>query len=248
VTQFDGVLIDLMRAAEHDARLRQFRSLASARQYVRAYELVTRHVAPGSAVLDWGAGNGHFSYFLIQTDYRTSGFGFDGLPSVCAPFAPDRYVYKDGDYADPVTIPFDDGAFDAVVSIGVLEHVRETGGDEAASLREIHRLLKPGGLFVCFHLPNRNSWIEWGLRRVGRWSHQFRYTAESIHALCAQAGLDPIEVRRYGALPRNVWQSSRLKQMGNSAAIASAYDTLDGALGVLVSPLDQCYLFAAKKT
>jgi hypothetical protein len=33
-----------------------------------------------------------------------------------------------------VMLPFPDTCFDAVASVGVLEHVRETGGNELASL------------------------------------------------------------------------------------------------------------------
>ena len=45
---------------------------------------------------------------------------------------------------------FDDGTFDAVTTIEVLEHV----GDLDASLREIHRVLVPGGRFLITS-PNR---------------------------------------------------------------------------------------------
>jgi Methyltransferase domain len=37
-------------------------------------------------------------------------------------------------------------SFEAVISASVLEHVRETGGNEEANLREIFRILKPGEL------------------------------------------------------------------------------------------------------
>ena len=42
-------------------------------------------------------------------------------------------------------IPFDDHFFDLVVSNQVLEHVENLD----AALREIHRVLKPGGAFLC---------------------------------------------------------------------------------------------------
>lgn len=42
-------------------------------------------------------------------------------------------------------LPFKDGAFDAVLSIAVLEHVK----DPFACAREISRVLKPGGRLMC---------------------------------------------------------------------------------------------------
>jgi SAM-dependent methyltransferase len=44
-------------------------------------------------------------------------------------------------------LPFADGTFDAVVSHGVLDHVRSETARTAAA--EVHRVLKPGGLFYC---------------------------------------------------------------------------------------------------
>jgi len=50
-------------------------------------------------------------------------------------------------------LPLVDNAFDLVLSFEVLEHVP----NEAAALREIHRVLKPGGEII-FSVPNK-GWI-----------------------------------------------------------------------------------------
>lgn len=244
---FNQILRELMQAQKHNSNLLQFGSLVSARQYLRAYDLVRRYVPPASRVLDWGAGNGHFSYFLIRSGYRVTGFDFFGTPAICAAFEPDHYTYQLATTNDPVALPFGDNAFDAVVSIGVLEHVREHGGDEAASLREIARLLRPGGVFVCFHLPNRYSWIEFMLRRLGRWSHEHRFTAAQIRALCAGAGLEPLEIRRYALLPRNIWWWKLRRLVRDEARLARWYDRADSFLGALASPFCQNYLFVARR-
>jgi SAM-dependent methyltransferase len=58
-----------------------------------------------------------------------------------------RYPHLEATVADVRELPFEDGAFDAVVSNSTLDHL---GGPEevATALTEIHRVLRPGGLVV----------------------------------------------------------------------------------------------------
>jgi SAM-dependent methyltransferase len=51
-----------------------------------------------------------------------------------------------------LAIPFEDGRFDAVVSIGCLHHT----GDLAGAIREVRRVLAPGGIAMVM-VYNRNS-------------------------------------------------------------------------------------------
>jgi SAM-dependent methyltransferase len=241
-----GLLRELAGLARHDPALLQFRSMVGGRQYLRAYDLARRHLAPGAAVLDWGAGNGHFSYFLARSGYTVTAYGHDGLPRACAGLSPARFSFVPALADDPVSLPFPAECFDGAASIGVLEHVRETGGDELASLRELRRVLRPGGRLVCYHLPNTFSWIEQAVRLTGRYHHPYRYTAGAIRRLLAGAGLELLELRRYGALPRNIW-GGRLAALGSRPGVASAYDRLDAALAWPLSAVCQCYLFVARR-
>jgi cyclopropane fatty-acyl-phospholipid synthase-like methyltransferase len=54
--------------------LDQFHSLISAHQYRLSHALVRRFLPPGAHVLDWGVGNGHFSFFLTREGYRATGY------------------------------------------------------------------------------------------------------------------------------------------------------------------------------
>lgn len=225
--------------------LLQFRRQVTAYQYERLYELVDRYLAPGSKVLDWGSGNGHVSYGLWRRGYRVSGFSFEDFG--VRKHLDDRYEFRQGSEEDPSGLPFDANSFDGVMSVGVLEHVRETGGNEAASLKEIVRVLKPGGTFICFHFPNEHSLIEAMARRsANSHSHKYLYNRRDIEALCSGAGLSLVEIKRYGALPRNMWHRAPAA-VGNSSVAVGVWNAMDSVLGGLLPRWTQNYLFVARK-
>lgn len=243
----DLIVTELVALSAQDGgdQLYQFRSLAGARQYRRLYQRFRRYVSPGARVLDWGAGSGHFSYFLWRAGYRATGFSFDRL-SPGAWLTDPSYRCVHGTEDDPVTLPFPDESFDAVASVGVLEHVRETGGNEPASLAEIARVLCPRGVFVCFHFPNRFSLVESASRRLGRESHRYSYTRRDIEQLTRGAGFRVLEAQRYGLLPRNSC-GGLPRPLLRSRPLAVVWDVVDGVLGTVFSPLCQNFLFVASK-
>lgn len=245
-TLYRTIISELIDHNGKKARLLQFGARASANQYLRLYRMVIRHNSPGIYVLDWGAGSGHFSYFLLRMGFRVDAYGFDNEPTFADEFKQENFTFTFGDKEDPVGLPYPDEAFDMVSSIGVLEHVRYTGGNELGSLLELARTLKPNGKLVCFHLPNKYSWIEFLLRRLGRWSHDYRYTLRQIEHLLSDAGFDLIEVQQYGALPRNMFWWL-LRGRGESEKVASIYDAIDSALSMALRPITQNYAFVARK-
>jgi SAM-dependent methyltransferase len=115
------------------------------RQYVqvrtRAYSMecpakgevgafITKYNLAGAKCLDVGCGRG-----LLQ-DLVADYTGVDLSDSVRT------YLHKPFFQASVESLPFEDGLFDAIWSITVLEHVPKP----EAALREMRRVLKPGGL------------------------------------------------------------------------------------------------------
>ena len=243
----DRILRELMDRAERGGmQLPQFGSLAGARQYRRLQRMARRHLPAGARVLDWGTGFGHFSYFLTRAGYRATGYAIEGVSAAAWLDEPyERFV--GGSPAEPVRLPFADAEFDAVASVGVLEHVRETGGDEPASLAEIARVLRPGGVFLCYHFPNRTSWIDFASSLVpGKHHHVHRYGRADIERLTQGAGLELIEVACYGFLPRNVL--SRLPAgLRRARWTADLWDALDALLSAVFAPLCQNFAFVARR-
>jgi SAM-dependent methyltransferase len=198
-------------------------------------------------VLDWGVGNGHFSYFLVRSGYKTFGFSLENFP-VGVELADAQYHFLQGSVKDPIRLPFKDDSFAAVSSVGVLEHVRHTGGNDEDSMKEITRILKPGGVFVCYHLPNRYSLIDALVRCFfpNKHFHRFRYTSCDIVALMKQAKLQLVEIKRYGILPRNIWINAP-KFLKHSKILALVWNILDIFLAYPFRFLCQNYVFVVRK-
>lgn len=233
----------------------QFASLSAASQYQRLYTLTSRYVPPGVSVLDWGCGRGHFSYFLVKRGFRVTAYSLEHPPEIFDALSAAerrRLTFVHGTLDETRKLPFADGDFAAAFSVGVLEHVRELGGDELASLTELRRVLTIGGVLVCYHFPNRYSYIEAATRALHRQSglesgdfHRYRFTKRDIRRLCSEADLAVVEVGRYGFVPRNSFNRlpNRLRE---SRALASALNLGDALLERLFSPVVQNYYFVAR--
>jgi SAM-dependent methyltransferase len=242
-------LRDLYRSAVAEGftgDVHHFRCLASLYQNREVYDVSLRYLRADMRVLDWGCGNGHFSYFLLSRNVRSTGFSFDPAPVYLT--KDPRYTHVFGTPDEPVRLPFGDGSFDLVFSIGVLEHVGDTGGDERASLVEIRRILRPCGYFLCFHLPNRFGWVEplGRMLSVLPYYHPRRYAARDIAQMVAAADLQLVEHGRYNFLPRN--ELRRLPAALRDGELGvNAINAIDSALAWALPIFTQNHYFVARK-
>lgn len=231
---------------EAGRELLQFRSRAAAHQYLPLYELCRRHVARGAAILDWGAGNAHFSYFLRESGYRVTNFRLGETDA-------DRWLEYRGierviGAPDEVrSLPFPDRSFDAVCSVGVLEHVEDAGGRFEDSLRELWRVTARTGHLVIFHLPSSGSWIEAVARRLpDTHAHSHPFARAEIERLLVEAGWHVLELERYGLLPRNVLGTGS-RAWADSPRFSAAWDRIDRLAGRFMAPLCQNFAVVAQK-
>ena len=240
------------RRAAPEGELGQFAALSIAQQYRLPYALTLAALRRPARVLDWGCGDGHFSAFLLAGGHDVTAYSLQLRPHVLRDAAGARLRYVQGGLSEPTLLPFPDASFDAVFSVGVLEHVRELGGTEAGSLAEIRRVLDPSGLFLCFHLPNRYSYIE-GLARLLKKpsgpghdaAHRFRYAAADVERLLAQAGFETLVRGRYAFLPRNLF--GRLPAAWRDAAgLTKSVNRLDDALAAAVPAVCQNHFAVAR--
>lgn len=242
---FSNDLLGIVKTGNNPEAL-HLDSLISISQYNILYDLTTKFIPKGKKVLDWGAGNGHFSYFLCQKGYKTTGFSMEKF--MFKKWV-NKFPYKfiKGKISEPKKLPFKNSSFDAILSVGVLEHVREIRGNEVDSLKEIYRVLKPKGIFLCYHLPNKYSLIEYvGRIFTKKFSHIYLFTQTDIKKMASDSGIRIISTGQYGILPRNF--SHKLHPVIKySKFFAAVYDTADYLLSKALKPFCQNHFFIAKK-
>jgi len=123
-------------------------------------------LAPGSSFLDAGAGFGRHAFEAARRGARVVALDWadDEVRTTRNTFAAMLAGGEIGPEAlagalqgDATRLPFADASFDCVVTSEVLEHIP----DDGSAIRELVRVLKPGGTFaatVPSWLPERINW------------------------------------------------------------------------------------------
>lgn len=115
--------------------------------------------------LEVGSGSGAMAAALLDRHPRLRLTATDYDPGMV--LAAERHLAPYGDRAtvaeaDATRLPFDDGSFDVALSFLMLHHV----GDWEAALRELVRVVKPGGRVVGCDMI-RTGFLDWSERTFG---------------------------------------------------------------------------------
>lgn len=137
-------------------------------------------VPAGARILDAGSGTGANLRLLSALGF-TRVTGLDLSPEAI------RHCAEKGlgrvELADVCALPFPDGSFDLVLATDIIEHVE----DDALALRELRRVMKPGG-HLLLTVPTFQ--ILWGLQDDVS-HHKRRYRLPALLARLRGADLVP---------------------------------------------------------
>ena len=167
-----------MNAAEYsnlDALEREHWYYSGKRVLVRHWLDRSGALAPDRTLLDCGAGTGRFAAemaarcrVLVLDDHEES------LRLLRQRFSPEQVLR-----VSATGIPLPDAAVDAITALDVLEHIE----DDRGAVREMHRVLRPGGVLVATVPASMALWSDWDEAL-----HHFRrYDRGGFRALFAAA-------------------------------------------------------------
>ncbi len=168
---------------------------------VRKASLLTPLIPTSGRALEVGCGSARLSAILAHVGYEmwcldasrsalevaSSRFASNGLTA----------TFVCGDACD---LPFGDGAFDVVLSSGLLEHFR----DPTPIVKEMARVLRPSGVFYSDIVPAKFSTLralDLLKRSVPNDFFERSFNRDEIASLLRDAGLLDVEVIAGGVFP-----------------------------------------------
>lgn len=158
----------------------------------------------GRVVVDLGSGTGRLIAMLRQhqKDVLAVDLSFDDLAlSKDKPASRDSVLFA---CADAATLPIGNETVDAVVAMGIYQHI----ADIEPHFSEVARILKDDGIFV-FSVWNKRPLLHFP--GLGLDSDQIGHEAHNIAKALERAGFDLLELRSTFFMPRRIfWAANRL--------------------------------------
>jgi len=169
------------------------------------FEFLEKFVATKSRILDIGCGSGEITSKVKEKGYSTTGLDFSSVAIERA-----KRGGLDCQVADLDTgIPFDNDTFDAVWAGDVIEHLF----DPIFVLKEVSRVLVPGGAFLCtipydLHLVTRlrilfgHSYQEGVYKKFGQYKHHTFFSIPLMKYMLNESFLQIQDIKFVIKLPK----------------------------------------------
>lgn len=193
-----STLVDAYHEADYDS---VDEANYAARSYAREIAPIAKKLPRRAAALEIGAGNGAFLTELKKMGFE-SVVGFEPSKAAIAAAAPQaREMLREGIMEASALEP---ASFDLIGCFQTLEHVR----DPLQIARDVHKLLRPGGM-VVFITHNYRGLLN---QLLGRRSpivdieHLQLFSPRSVRKLLEESGFSGIDVRSFSnQYPLRYW-------------------------------------------
>lgn len=209
--------------------------------YVSKGQQIKQRLGVPATVLDWGAGFGQMTYILTRLGLQVT--PYDVVQRQYNLFEQSHTGLVFG--TKEVVLPFVEHSFDGVLSCGVLEHVPNFSG----SLREVFRVLKPGGVLFVYNLPYVMSPSEWYAARKGTSVHPILFTKRGITQLLLEAGFTLEYIGHDNGIPKRLRGPLRFLQPWSNRwpALFLFFDRLLVKLPIIKSIISNSITAVARK-
>jgi SAM-dependent methyltransferase len=170
-------------------------------------EVLLRYLPKGEIIVDAGCGTARWPVYLRRSGYRCLGIEINAEACRLARGLDADIPLLQGDLRHA---PVRDGAAAAVISLGVVEH--DEAGPEV-QLRELHRILQPGGLLLIA-VPYNSPWrrliwnrlmdfVTWRRRRAGMplGFAEYRFSRRELRRFLEATGFMPMDAHPNDLLP-----------------------------------------------
>ncbi len=156
------------------------------RRYLVLRELARHAGSEPGPILDVGCGTGGMLPHLQQI---APAIGLDPAPEAAAACRRRGVVFVNG---GGTRLPFAAGVFGTITALDVIEHV----ADDTGMLRELYRVLRPGGLLLITVPAYQFLWSQHDEFN----HHQRRYRRRSLQRTVRQAGFRIARISYYNTL------------------------------------------------
>src|SRR6266496_4091799 len=181
--------------AKHGAgEIWNWESPAGRQRWKRRVQMLSGHLRPGMTILEIGCGTGYFTRELTQR----------GADIIAIDVSPDLLEIAKAKYSAPnvryeiqnaYALSYADAMFDSVVGSSILHHL-----EIEEALRDIYRVLKPGGT-IYFTEPNMlnpqiaiQKNIPWIKRKLGDSPEETAFFRWPLRRLLEETGYDDVRV------------------------------------------------------
>jgi SAM-dependent methyltransferase len=183
------------------------RNSAIIRRDISILRRVRRYLPEHGRILDWGCHHAQSSCIIRMLCGNSVALHAcdvqpDENPSAFFQFAQLEYRRL----SHPYRLPYDDCFFDAVVGTATFEHVP----NDARSLDELYRIVKPDGVLILTTLPNRWSYTEFLQRRLHHVHHLRIYSLTEIRGMLLHNGFISVASGYHQVFPSMCGLGARL--------------------------------------